>query len=106
MINFEDWQKIDIRIGKIKEAERIEGTAKLLKLKVEFGSEERQLVAGIGDQYEPEKLVGKEIPILANLEPKELKGVLSQGMILVANDNGNYVLLTPEKDIPSGTKIE
>jgi len=104
-INFEEFQKIDLRIGKIIEAEKIEGTDKLLKLKVDLGEEERQLVAGIAKFYQPEDLIGKEIVVVANLEPKILRGVESQGMLLAADVEGKPVLLKPDQEVPPGTKI-
>ena len=104
-INFEEFQKIDLRIGKIIEAEKIEGTDKLLKLKVDLGEEERQLVAGIAKFYQPEDLIGKEIVVVANLEPKTLRGVESQGMLLAADVEGKPVLLKPDQEVPPGTKI-
>ena len=104
-INFEEFQKIDLRIGKIIEAEKIEGTDKLLKLKVDLGEEKRQLVAGIAKFYQPEDLIGKEIVVVANLEPKNLRGVESQGMLLAADVEGKPVLLKPDQEVPPGTKI-
>jgi tRNA-binding EMAP/Myf-like protein len=130
-ISFEDFSKLEIRIGKIISAEKVEGSDKLLKLWIDFGpcdvkkevqgefipvepSDEdvigdervkRQIIAGIGRQYEPENLVGKECPFVFNLEPKMLKGLESQGMILCPSDNGNPVLLHPDKDIPPGSKV-
>ena len=104
-INFEEFQKIDLRIGKIIEAEKIEGADKLLKLKVDLGKEERQLVAGIAKFYQPEDLIGKEIVVVANLEPKTLRGVESQGMLLAADVEGKPVLLKPDQEVPPGTKI-
>ena len=104
-INFEEFQKIDLRVGKIIEAEKIEGTDKLLKLKVDLGEEERQLVAGIAKFYQPEDLIGKEIVVVANLEPKTLRGVESQGMLLAADVEGKPVLLKPDEEVPPGTKV-
>lgn len=105
MITFDEWLKIDIRIGEIKKAEKIEGADKLLKLEVDLGNESKQLVAGIAEYYKPEEIIGKKIPVLVNLEPKKLRGVESQGMILCAVDGDVPVLLEPEKDVPTGTKV-
>jgi methionine--tRNA ligase beta chain len=105
IINFEDFQKIDLRIGKILKAERIEGSEKLLKLIVDLGNEKRQLVAGIAKYYKLEDLIGKEIVVVANLESKKIRGIESQGMLLAADVNGEPVILVPEKEVPSGTKI-
>ena len=104
-INFEEFQKIDLRIGKIIEAERIEGTDKLLKLKVDLGGEKRQLVAGIAKFYQPEDLIGKEIVVVANLEPKIFRGIESQGMLLAGDVEGKPVLLKPDEEVPPGTKV-
>lgn len=105
MIIFDEWLKLDIRMGEIKKAEKIEGADKLLKLEVDLGGKTRQLVAGIAEHYKPEEIVGKKIPILANLEPKKLKGVESQGMILCATDGDVPVLLLPDKNVPAGAKV-
>lgn len=113
MINFEEFQKIELKIAKIVSAERVKDAEKLLKLQIDLGDdpstgsgrETRQLVAGIAKFYNAQDLVGKEIVVVANLEPKVLFGLESQGMLLVANDNGNPVLLMPEKEVTPGTKI-
>jgi methionine--tRNA ligase beta chain len=105
MINFEEFQKIDLRVGKIVESERVEGSEKLLKLKVDLGVEKRQIVAGIGKFYQPEDLIGREIVVVVNLEPKILKGIESQGMLLAADFEGKPVLLRPDAEVPAGTKI-
>ncbi|PIR07422.1 methionine--tRNA ligase subunit beta [Candidatus Jorgensenbacteria bacterium CG11_big_fil_rev_8_21_14_0_20_38_23] len=105
MISFEEFQKIDLRVGKIVEAEKVEGADKLLKLKVDLGTEKRQLVAGIAKFYQPKDLIGREIVVVVNLEPKTLIGIESQGMLLAANIEGKPVLLKPDEEVPPGTKI-
>jgi methionine--tRNA ligase beta chain len=105
IIKFDDFQKIDLRVGKVLEAEKVEGSEKLLKLIVDLGSEKRQLVAGIAKYYKPPDLIGKEIVVVANLEPKKLMGIESQGMLLAADVNGEPVILIPIKEVPPGTKI-
>ena len=105
MISFEEFQKIELKIGKILEAERVEGSEKLLKLKVDLGNETRQLIAGIGKTYQPDDLIGKEIAVVANLEPKSLMGIESQGMLLAADVEGKPILLKPDEEVPPGTKI-
>jgi methionine--tRNA ligase beta chain len=113
MISFEEFQKIDLRVAKIIKAEKIEGSEKLLKLIVDLGNdpstgsgqEIRQIIAGIAKFYKPEDLVGKEIVVVANLEPKKLMGLESQGMLLAAEKDGEPVILIPEKEVPPGTKI-
>ncbi len=105
MINFEEFQKIDLRIGKVIEAEKIKGSNKLLRLKVDLGEEKRELVAGISKFYQPENLIGREIVVVMNLEPKILKGIKSQGMLLAASVEGRPVILEPDEEVPPGTKI-
>jgi len=104
-INYEDFAKLDIRIAKILSAEPVENTDKLLKLEVDLGSEKRQLVAGIADSHSPEDIIGKQIPILANLEPKKIRGIESRGMILAVDYKGKAILLHPEKDVKEGSKV-
>jgi len=105
MIPFSDFQKLDIRIGTIIEAAPIKGSEKLLRLMLDFGDEKRQIVAGIAAWYTPEELLQKQIPVIANLEPRMIKGVESQGMILAADDEGRAVLLHPEKPVAKGSKV-
>jgi methionine--tRNA ligase beta chain len=105
MVTFDDFRKLDIRIGKIFSAEKVEGTDKLMRLEIVFGSEKRQLVAGIAGFFEPDHLIGKEIPVLLNLESRKIRGVESQGMILAIDVDGKPVLLHPEKEVPPGSII-
>ncbi|MCA9392521.1 methionine--tRNA ligase subunit beta [candidate division WWE3 bacterium] len=106
-ISYDDFSKLDIRIGTILSAERVEGSSKLLRLMIDTGDEQgRQLVAGIGEVIEDvESLVGQQIPVLVNLKPKKLMGVESQGMILAADDEGKPVLLHPESDVSNGSTV-
>jgi methionine--tRNA ligase beta chain len=105
-IPFNDFVKLDIRIGKVEEAKQISGSRNLLKLIVDFGSEMRQSVAGLLQYYTPEELVGKKFVFVLNLQRRKLMGVESQCMILAADDDkGNVVLLCPEKDIVVGSKV-
>ncbi len=106
MIKLEDFQKLDLRVGKIIEAEKISNTDKLLRIEVDLGSEWRQIVAGIGKVYQPQELKGKEIVVVCNLEPKVIKGVESQGMLLAVLDSeANPVLIVPEREVPEGSKV-
>jgi len=113
MISFEEFQKIDLRVAKVIEAENVEGSEKLLKLKIDLGQdpsansgrEIRQIVAGIAQFYKPEDLIGKEIIVVANLEPKVLRGLESQGMLLAAEAEGKISLLIPDQKVPPGAKI-
>lgn len=104
MITIEDFKKVDLRVAKVIAAERVEGSDKLLKLQVNMGEEERQIVAGIGIAYEPALLIGKEIIVVANLEYRSLMGIESQGMLLAAS-NDHPVLLQPEKEVAPGSVI-
>lgn len=104
-VKFEDFKKLDIRIGKIISAEKVENTDKLLKLKISFGKEKRQIIAGIAESYSPEEIIGKQIPVIINLEPRILKGLESQGMILAADSEGKPVLLHPNKKVPDGSVV-
>ncbi|HPC30808.1 MAG TPA: methionine--tRNA ligase subunit beta, partial [Candidatus Pacearchaeota archaeon] len=99
MINFEEFQKIDLKIGKILEAEKVENSEKLLRLKVDLGEEQRQIIAGIGKVYQPQDLINQEIVVVVNLEPKTLMGFESQGMLLAADNNGEPILIKPEKEV-------
>jgi methionine--tRNA ligase beta chain len=105
MITFDDFKKLDIRIGKILSAEKVSGTDKLMKLEVDFSAEKRQLVAGIAEFFEPDHLIGKEIPVLLNLEPRSIRGIESQGMILAIDADGKPILLRPEREVPPGSII-
>src|SRR3989344_9589374 len=107
MITYDDFKKIDLRVAKILKAERVEGSEKLVKLQINVGElGDRQLVAGIGTVYEPGVLVGKQIIIVANLEPKKLMGIESNGMLLAASDDVGPVLLCPESEVLPGTSIK
>ncbi len=106
MITIEDFAKVELRTGKILEAKRVEGSNKLIVMKVDAG-EERQIVAGIGKAYEPEDLVNKTIVVVSNLQPAKLMGVESHGMLLAASDDeGNLSIITPEKLIKQGSRVK
>jgi tRNA-binding protein len=105
MINIEDFQKADLRAGKIIDAERVEGSEKLLKLQIDLGEEERQILAGIGKFYNPEDLKDKTVIVVANLEPRMMMGLESQGMVLAVKDDNNLSVLVPEREIAPGSKI-
>ena len=105
-ITFDDFMKLDVRVGKVEEATLIPGSRNLIKLIVDFGLEKRQSVAGLLKYYEPEELVGKKFVFLLNLERRKLMGIESQCMALAAEDDeGNVVLVGPEKDIAVGSKV-
>ncbi len=104
-MTIDEFRQVDLRVAKIVAAERVPGSEKLVKLGIDLG-ETRQLVAGIGNAYAPEELVGREIIVVANLEPRTLMGLESQGMLLAAHgDDGVPFLLMPDKEVPPGSKI-
>ena len=105
MINFDEFKKVDLRVAKIISAEAVEGSEKLLKLQVDLGEEKRQIVAGIAKQYKPEELIGREIVVVANLEPRVLFGLESQGMLLAAGGSDGPVLLRPDRDVLPGARV-
>ena len=105
-INFDDFKKVDIRIGTIKKAEKIPDTDKLLKLEVEFfDGEIRQIVSGIAQYYQPDDIIGKQCPFVYNLEPRTICGVESNGMILGIGGAVGFVALSPLKEVPSGSSV-
>ncbi len=114
MISYDDFAKLDIRIGEIKTVEVVEGADKLLRLTVDCGevdeegaSTHRQIVSGIREYYEdPQSLVGMKCPFLTNLEPRVIRGVESQGMIIAVSHEDTFGLLNPSADVPVGTKIK
>jgi len=104
---FDDFNKMDIRTGTILEAERVPKTKKLLKLKIDTGIDKRTVVSGIAEYYNPEEIIGQQVSILVNLEPKELKGIQSQGMILMAQDaDGSLKFVTPVQPVKNGSEIK
>jgi methionine--tRNA ligase beta chain len=105
-ISFDDFKKLDMRIGKITEASHIAGSRNLIKMIVDFGTEKRQAVAGLLQWYKPEDLVGEKGAFILNLQHRTMMGVESQCMIFAAEDGkGNVVVLQPEKDIAEGSRI-
>lgn len=106
MIPYDDFKKLEIKIGKIEAAERLEGSDKLLKLQVDLGDSMRQIVAGIGRFHAPEDIIGHEIVVLANLEHRTIMNHESQGMLLAADSPDGPVLLRPDKEVPPGTNVK
>ncbi len=105
-IKFEEFKKLDLRIGKITEANQIPGSRNLMRLIVDFGTEKRQAVAGLLQWYQPEDLVEKKCLFILNLQKRTVMGVESQCMILAAEDDeGNVTVLQPEKDVVEGSRI-
>jgi len=106
LITIDELAKVELKVGRVLNAERMEGSNKLIKLQVDTG-EMRQIVAGIGKTYAPEELTGKKIVIVTNLRPAKLMGVESQGMLLAAADSdGTLSILTPDKEIKAGAIIK
>jgi len=105
MINIDDFKKVEIKIGKVLSAEKVENADKLIKLEVDFGIEKKQILTAMAEFFSPDYFVGKEMPFIVNLEPRVLKGLESQGMILASHADGMPVLLHPEKEIPPGSPV-
>lgn len=108
MVSFEEFAKLDLRVAQIIEAQPVEGAAKLFRLRITLGSEERMLMAGIAQHYTPEQLKGKRIVVVANLEPRKIRGVESQGMLLAAVSEEQEIVsvVSPDKDnVPLGAKV-
>lgn len=112
MINFEDFKKIELKIGTILTAEDVDGSEKLIKLQVDLGENEpRQILSGVKQWYQPEKLVGKQVIVVTNLEPRMMMGLESNGMILFSDpdsigaDGKKPVILKPSSKVPPGTKV-
>lgn len=105
-ITIDDFAKIDLRVAKILQAEKVEKTDKLMKFEIEVSGEKRTIVSGIAQHYAPEDLVGKSVVIVANLKPAKLRGIVSQGMILAASQDGVLEVLTVNKDLPGGARVK
>ena len=105
-VSFEEFSKLDFRVGEVVEAERVAGSRNLMRMIVDFGVEKRQSVAGLSPWYKPEELVGKSFAFLLNLQRRKFMGLESQCMVLAAEDDeGNVVLLVPEKKVKVGSRI-
>jgi methionyl-tRNA synthetase len=106
-ITFDDFMKVDIRTGTILEAEIVPKTKKLLKLKIDTGIDQRTVVSGIAEYYKPEDILGKKVNILVNLAPRKLRGIESQGMILMAEDaDGRLCFVSPTEDVSDGSEVK
>src|SRR6185503_1841643 len=105
--SFDDFSKMDLRVATILEAERVPKTDKLLKLKIDLGFEQRIIVSGIAHCYEPEKIIGQQVTIIANLAPRKIKGIDSKGMILMAEDtDGKLKFVMPSEKISNGSSVK
>jgi methionyl-tRNA synthetase len=107
-ITIDDFAKVEMRVGQVKSAEKVKGAEKLLKLEVDIGTEVRTVVAGIAEKYAPEKIIGMKVVIVANLQPRKLRGVESNGMIVAASvgDKGLPVLASFLEDVPIGARLK
>lgn len=106
MVSLEDFERLDLRIGKVVSAQPVEGAKRLLLLEVDLGEERRNLVAGIAEYRSPQELVGKQIVVVVNLEPAVIRGITSQGMLLAAQGpDGSVGLLTVDQPVPNGSRV-
>jgi methionine--tRNA ligase beta chain len=104
-ITFEEFKKVEIRIGKVILCEKVEGADKLLKLEVDFKDFKRQILSAIAKSYTPEELVGRKFPFIVNLAPRVIRGLESQGMILAMDSEDKTILLEPTGEIEEGTEV-
>jgi methionine--tRNA ligase beta chain len=104
-ITFEDFKKAEIRIGKILSAEKVADADRLLKLQVDFGEFQRQIISGIAESFTPEEVVGKSLPFIVNLEYRKFKGEESQGMLMATGVDGKVILLEPNGEVPEGAEV-
>jgi len=104
-ISLDRFLSVDLRVARVQSAERVAGTDRLLKLQIDLGSEQRQIVAGIATSYQPEELVGRKIVVVANLQPARVRGVESQGMLLAADGGEGPVVATFDQDVVPGTRV-
>ncbi len=105
-VTFDEFKRMDFRVGEVLKAERVEGTDKLLKLEVDIGTEKRTMVAGVADVYSPEELVGKKFVFIVNLKPAIIRGIESQGMLLAAEVEGKATIPFFDKDVQTGAKVK
>ena len=104
-ITIDDFLKVQLRVANIEAAEGVPNADKLLKLTVNLGDEMRTILAGIAEMYRPEELVGRQIVVVANLQPRKMRGIESQGMLLAADVNGQAIILQPETQVPAGSRV-
>jgi methionyl-tRNA synthetase len=106
MITIDDFAKIELRVATVLSVEHVEGSEKLLKLQVDLGDEQRQILSGIAKTYTPESLIGKQVVIIANLAPRAMMGMESNGMILAASGESGPVVVVPETKVPAGAGVK
>jgi methionyl-tRNA synthetase len=106
-ISYDEFKKMDLRVAQILEAERVPGATKILKIKIDLGTEQRQMVAGIAETYAPEELVGKKLIVIVNLKPAVIRGIESQAMLLAAITADNKALIPFfDRDVPPGAVVK
>lgn len=105
LVPFSEFQKLEFRVATVESAQRVQGADRLLALQVSLGDEQRQIVAGVAEQYLPESLIGRQIVVVANLEPATIRGVTSEGMLLAASADGRVALLQPDAEVPDGAEV-
>jgi methionyl-tRNA synthetase len=105
LLDITEFKKLDLRVAHVRSATTVPGATKLLKLFIDIGGEERQIVAGVAEHYTPEELTGKSIIVITNLKPARIRGVDSNGMLLAASDGGKVIVLVPDKPAAPGSKI-
>lgn len=106
VISFDEFKRMDLRVGEILRAERVPGTDKLLKIEVDIGTEKRTMVAGVADTYSPEELIGKKLVVIVNLKPATIRGIESQAMLLAAEVGGKAIIPFFDRDVPPGAKVK
>lgn len=105
-IQYEDFSKLDLRIGTITAAEKVEKADKLLKLEIDLGFEKRTVVSGIAQHFQPEEIIGKQVTVVANLAPRKMRGIESNGMILMAEDEGGRLkFINPDEQTSNGSPV-
>ena len=106
IVSYEEFSKMDLRIGKIIKADPVQGSRNLVKMLIDIGGENRQAVAGIAQYYDPKDLEGKSVAVIANLQPKKMFGLESNVMILAAEDDKTVSMLLPDRPVKTGSKIK
>ncbi len=104
-ITIEEFKRVQLRVATVREAQPVPKSSKLLKLTIDLGDETRTLVAGIAETYAPEQLVGRQIVIVANLQPAMIRGIVSEGMLLAADVDDTAILISPDREVPNGSVV-
>ena len=105
LIEFEDFLKLDLKVGIIRECRKVEKADKLLCSQIDMGNEVRQIVSGIAESYQPEELIGRQVVVVTNLKPRKIRGLESRGMVLCAIDEGRYRVITVDQPVPAGSEV-